>query len=130
MEEQEIIARFKQMRGEQQAIANKIAELEAEYNEHSLVVSAIDKLESTRRCYRLVGGVLVERTVGEVLPAVTKNRDGLLDITKQLREQLQKKSTELNEFATKYKIQVKGSPSEEEDDREEEQAKPSTGVLV
>jgi len=93
-----------------------------------LVVSAIDKLESTRRCYRLVGGVLVERTVGEVLPAVTKNRDGLLDITKQLREQLQKKSTELNEFATKYKIQVKGSPSEEDD--QEEQSKPSTGVLV
>jgi hypothetical protein len=32
--EQQIIARFNQMRGEQQAISTKIAELEVELNEH------------------------------------------------------------------------------------------------
>ena len=38
-----------------------------------LVAEAIKKVEGTRRCYRLVGGVLVERTASEVLPAVENN---------------------------------------------------------
>lgn len=42
-----------------------------------LVINAISGLDSGRRCYRLVGGVLVERTVGEVLPAVRKNLEGV-----------------------------------------------------
>lgn len=47
-------------------------------NSFSLVILALDKLESGRKCYRLVGDVLVERTVGEVMPAVQKNRDGVI----------------------------------------------------
>jgi hypothetical protein len=42
-----------------------------------------------------------------------------------LREQLSKKGEEMNEFAIKYKIQVKG-----EDERKEGNAKNSAGVLV
>jgi prefoldin subunit 2 len=34
-------------------------------------------LEPKRKCFRLVGGVLVERTIEEVLPAVTKNYEGV-----------------------------------------------------
>lgn len=43
----------------------------------SLVIKAITGLEPERRCYRMVGGVLVERTVGEVLPVLTTNRDNV-----------------------------------------------------
>lgn len=31
-------------------------------------------LDSDRRAFRMVGGILVERTVGEVLPVVMDNR--------------------------------------------------------
>jgi prefoldin subunit 2 len=31
-------------------------------------------MDAKRKCFRLVGEVLVERTVGEVFPAVKKNR--------------------------------------------------------
>jgi len=40
------------------------------------VLEALKPLEGDRRCYRLVGGVLVERTAAEVLPAVQKNVEG------------------------------------------------------
>lgn len=37
------------------------------------MLETIKDLESTRRCWRLVGGVLVERNIGEVLPAIKNN---------------------------------------------------------
>lgn len=33
--------------------------------------------EPDRKCFRLVGGILVERTVKEVVPAVKTNRDNV-----------------------------------------------------
>lgn len=40
-----------------------VSELESERAEHQLVLMSLEKLEPTRRCWRLVGGILVERTV-------------------------------------------------------------------
>ena len=51
--------------------------LNLERDEHKLVVETLTKLEGERKAYRLVGGVLVERTVGEVLPVVSQNYDGV-----------------------------------------------------
>ena len=35
-------------------------------------------MDADRKCFRMVGGVLVERTVKEVLPALTSNRDQVI----------------------------------------------------
>jgi prefoldin subunit 2 len=48
-----------------------------ERDEHKLVVETLSKLESERKAFRLIGGILVERSVGEVLPAVSQNFDGV-----------------------------------------------------
>ena len=45
-------------------------------SEHKLVLDALQSLEPERKCYRLVGGVLVERTAAEVRPAVGSNVEG------------------------------------------------------
>lgn len=68
------------MRQELQQLWSKIGELEMERQEHVLVLNAISPLEPSRKCFRLIGGILVERTVGEVLPAVQRNRDGIQQV--------------------------------------------------
>ena len=43
-------------------------ELEEEKKENELVLESIGKLEDTRKCWRLVNGVLMEKTKVEVIP--------------------------------------------------------------
>jgi prefoldin subunit 2 len=42
-----------------------------------LVIDSISPLEPERKCFRMVGGVLVERTIKEVLPALETNYSGV-----------------------------------------------------
>ena len=41
------------------------------------MVDTMSKLENDRKAFRMIGGVLVERTVGEILPAVQQNYEGV-----------------------------------------------------
>lgn len=41
----------------------------------SLVIDTLKDVDPSRKCFRLVGGVLVERTVKEVLPALESNKE-------------------------------------------------------
>ncbi|CDJ53613.1 hypothetical protein, conserved [Eimeria brunetti] len=82
---------LQQLEKERMALTNTIAELQQDSSDHQLVLDAFKGLEPSRRCYRLVGGVLVERTglgfgvgglggvlvertVGEVEPALQQHR--------------------------------------------------------
>lgn len=127
--EQEVASIYAAMRSEMNQLYSKITELEMEVSEHSLVIGAIQPLDPSRRCYRMIGGVLVERTIKEVLPAVQGNKEGLQDVIARLSELLEKKKKEITEFELKYKIKMRRPDSESKDDggRKEGSAQ---GVLV
>eukprot|EP00697_Spironema_sp_BW2_P011750 gnl/Spiro4/27586_TR13724_c0_g1_i1.p1 gnl/Spiro4/27586_TR13724_c0_g1~~gnl/Spiro4/27586_TR13724_c0_g1_i1.p1 ORF type:complete len:188 (+),score=57.52 gnl/Spiro4/27586_TR13724_c0_g1_i1:74-565(+) len=99
---------FNRIRTEARRVAQKVAELEGEKHDHSLVIGTIEKMEPSRKCFRMVGGVLVERTVGEVLPAVQRNRDGLHDAVTNLTAQLNRVELEVIAFAKKHDIKLGG----------------------
>lgn len=65
-----------------------------EKDEHRLVVDNLKKLEPERKAFRLVGGVLVERSVGEVLPIVSQNHDGITELLEKLDATLKGKDAE------------------------------------
>lgn len=138
--EQAVVAAFEQLINERDHLSAKTVELQSELAEHDLVLKTLEPLDSQRKCFRLVGDVLVERTVGEVVPAVKKNRDNLatvqycdwqqvlfLDLcgswlytvhtclTMQtvdaLRKQLDTKQKEVLVFQERYKIRFKVSGS-------------------
>lgn len=125
--EEEVVGKFNQLRQEVQQIWSKINELESEAKEHALVIKTMEPMEKERKCFRLVGGVLVERTVGEVLPAVQKNKEGLEHVLAKLREQLEENKKELSAFQSKYNIRVR-SASEIQEERVDQTA--NQGVLV
>lgn len=64
-------------RQEQRALAERIDALEADADEHRLVLAALSPLAAARRCYRRVGGVLVETSVGQTAPVLEENLRGI-----------------------------------------------------
>lgn len=127
--EQAVANMYASIRSELNQIYSKITELEMEVSEHSLVINAIQPLDPSRRCYRMIGGVLVERTIKEVLPAVQRNKEGLEEVIARLNEALEKKKKELSEFESKYKIRIRKSDNDVKDDSGKKEGS-AQGVLV
>eukprot|EP00286_Rhodomonas_abbreviata_P014217 CAMPEP_0181318698 /NCGR_PEP_ID=MMETSP1101-20121128/17148_1 /TAXON_ID=46948 /ORGANISM="Rhodomonas abbreviata, Strain Caron Lab Isolate" /LENGTH=136 /DNA_ID=CAMNT_0023426191 /DNA_START=74 /DNA_END=484 /DNA_ORIENTATION=+ len=103
---QALVAQLQGMKEEGNQIAMKISELDQERHEHSLVIATLQKLDSDRKCYRMIGGVLTERTTGEVLPAVKENMQKLEGVCNDLYARLQSKEKEMQEFQSKHNIRL------------------------
>ena len=111
------------MRDGVEALWNKINELRNEVSEHEQVLRALEPMDANRRCYRLVGDVLVEKTVGEVIPIIKQNEQGLKEVIsgpfttdgdltisqvlEKLAVQLERDGEALAAFQKKYKVRVK-----------------------
>lgn len=129
VEQQKAIARVKFLRNEQGRLVTKISELETEMSEHRVVIDAMKKVEPSRKCFRLVGGVLVERTAGEVLPAIEETRANIERAINELQAQLEEKAKEMDDLMTKHKIKFM-SQEEAAAMAAQDPARGSQGVLV
>uniref|UniRef100_H2YRD1 Prefoldin subunit 2 n=1 Tax=Ciona savignyi TaxID=51511 RepID=H2YRD1_CIOSA len=132
LSKEEIVDGFNKLRQEQKSLAIKITQMESERGEHGLVIEALEAVDKDRKCFRLVGGVLVERTVAEVLPALTKNKEQISNFIELMNKQLVEKGNSLNEYRVKHGITVRGENSINENNKPEEAptTNQTTGVLV
>lgn len=103
---EEILAGFQALRTEQRQLAAKISELEMDLNEHKIVIETLRGVEGGRKCFRMVGGVLVERTVAEVAPELESNQQQLPRALEALSKQLAQKGHEINEYIERHDIRV------------------------
>lgn len=122
-----------------------------------LVIETLKDVAPERKCFRMVGGVLVERTVKDVLPALVNNKEQVkmffhlvlifvfLDIlflgclilcflfqmnklVETLTKQLETKGNEINKYRERHNLKIKG---EESKDMEKSSKDVKTGgVLV
>jgi prefoldin subunit 2 len=60
--------------------------------------------EPDRECFRLVGGVLVERTVKDIVPTLQTNREGMQKLVATLTEQYKSKEKQFDNFKKEYNI--------------------------
>ncbi|KAG9049526.1 hypothetical protein FS837_010006 [Tulasnella sp. UAMH 9824] len=107
--EVEVQARYSRYQNELQSLAQKLGELETEAEEYELVLKTLEEcLESQpdRTCFRLIGGVLVERTVKDVAPQIKTNRDGIRRVIESLVGQYKGKEEEFQSFQREYNIRV------------------------
>jgi hypothetical protein len=63
-----------------------------------LVIDTLEPLPQDRTCFRMVNGVLVERTVADVLPTLKTNSDGLKQVLEDMLKQYKSKQSELDNW--------------------------------
>lgn len=101
---QEVIQKANRLSTEVSQLRSKISELDNEMQEHLRVIKTLQPLESGRRAFRLIGGVLVEKTVGEVLPAIEEQHKQLLALIETLSQRVVEREKELQALQKEYKF--------------------------
>lgn len=124
--QEQIQQAFQRLEQEINQFMTKISEMDQERKEHELVLAALDKVEPTRRCCRLVGGVMAERTVKEVRPAVAENKEKIEKMVASLSEKLKEKHETRKKFVEKFGLDKK-DPTKQ---APQEETSNATGVLV
>lgn len=63
-----------------------------------LVLETLKPLPGERKCFRMINGVLVERTVKDVLPALQTNSDGLKRVLDELVKQYKRQQEDMEKW--------------------------------
>ncbi|GAA5884964.1 hypothetical protein JCM6882_007173 [Rhodosporidiobolus microsporus] len=106
----QLTAIFRQRQAELQALVGKITELEREAEEHGLVLETLRdayKTTPSRKCFRLVGGVLVERTVETVLPQLENQYEQLGKVLETLTGQYKTREEEFAKWQRDNNVVVR-----------------------
>ena len=63
-----------------------------------LVLDTLAPIDQDRKCFRMINGVLVERTVKDVIPSLKTNSDGLKKVLDELLKQYKGKQDEMDKW--------------------------------
>ncbi|CAI4059975.1 tubulin-binding prefolding complex subunit GIM4 SKDI_05G0670 [Saccharomyces kudriavzevii IFO 1802] len=94
---------YKQILEELQA---KIIELGHDKDEHDVVLKTLKNAEPVRKCYRMIGGALVESDVQTSLPVLETKKENLEGTISQMKETLIKTAQDFEKWKKDNKIQV------------------------
>ncbi|KRX07946.1 Prefoldin [Pseudocohnilembus persalinus] len=123
-----VLQHYNKLKQEYSELFRTQLDLEEEKREHELVIDAIKDLEADRKCWRLVGGVLIEKQQSEVMLNL---KEGLEQISKthdMYQEQIKGREKALIEFETKYNLRPNRDASQGQ--QQKQQSKQNTGVLA
>lgn len=71
------------------------------------MLNTLAPISRDRKCFRLVNGVLVERTVGDVVPALQTTAEGLKKVLEGLVKDYKKKQEEMEAWKVVTPIATK-----------------------
>ena len=105
-------------------------EVEDERKENQLVLESISKLEDDRKCWRLVNGVMFEKTKAEVVPEIETMIKNLLVVAKQLNDGLHQKKQEMSKLEQAYEHIMKAAKAKQGSQQDMGGEAKAGGVLV
>lgn len=125
---EEIYSEFQLLRNQQRNLVTNLTTLEMDLKEHKYnllkfsfkmknysfffffrtVVDTLKTVDESRRCFRLIGGVLIEQTVKEVVPQLNGAITKLESLIATGKEQISKKGEEIVKFKEEHNIKIQG----------------------
>ncbi|KAI4197906.1 MAG: hypothetical protein LQ350_005609 [Teloschistes chrysophthalmus] len=100
--QQELQQQYTTYKNNLQQLAERIGNVEQETEEHKLVLETLKPLPDSRKCFRMINGVLVERTVKDVMPALQTNWDGLRKVLDELVKQYKRQQEDMENVGSSF----------------------------
>jgi prefoldin subunit 2 len=97
---------------------------------HRLVLETLEPLPADRKCFRMINGVLVERTVKDVVPALKTNSEGLRKVLEDLVKQFNAKQVEMEKWKARHLVPDRRFKSADESFQTEEEQYTSCTTIV
>uniref|UniRef100_A0A1A9W1C4 Prefoldin subunit 2 n=1 Tax=Glossina brevipalpis TaxID=37001 RepID=A0A1A9W1C4_9MUSC len=99
---------FQQLRNEQRNLVDNLGTLEMDLKEHKNVIETLKTVDPDRKCFRLIDGLLCERTVRVVMPQLIENKDLLEKNITKVTEDIIKKGEQINKYKQEHNIKFRG----------------------
>lgn len=94
------------------------------------MIDTLKTVDPDRKCFRLIGGVLCERTVKEVLPQLIENKDFIEKTITLVTDDLTKKGLQINKFKDEHNIRIRGEQLAGDGQKSEDKKSENRNVLV
>lgn len=95
------------LRQEQRDIVSRLNLLESDLTETKLVAEALQQIDPERKCYRSQGGILIEKKVKDVIPALEKSKEQLETMVAGAKKEITDKGKAIQTFMTENNIQIR-----------------------
>lgn len=92
------------LRNEITNLDDKLRRFELDYSQHQKVIETIKGLEDGRKCFMLIGEVLVGKTIGEARPELTQKTERLKNLCTQYAQMVDNKQKEFAQFQKDHNI--------------------------
>lgn len=104
---QEVTNHYNKLKNEYTEIFKRYIELEEERRENNLVLANLEPLKGERKCWKVVGGVLVEHNLEETKGSLKSTISMLESTLKALDDEMAKRQKEVLEMELKYGLNPK-----------------------
>lgn len=101
-----LIGELQAMRNERSKIKKRLNMLAEEIQEHAEAAQVLERFDGARPCKRAIGGVLIDSTAGEVLPALHKEMLLLTKASKEISAKLDELEANMESFRKKHDIRI------------------------
>ncbi|OLL24535.1 putative prefoldin subunit 2 [Neolecta irregularis DAH-3] len=102
----ELQAMYSQHKSRIQKLIARVSKLESEAEEHKLVIETLRPLDPPRKCFHMINGVLVEKSIREVLPMLEDLHKNLLKTIEVLLEKYKSEDAAFKQFVKENNIKV------------------------
>jgi prefoldin subunit 2 len=101
-----LIGELQAMRNDCSKLKKRLNMLGEEIQEHAEAAQVLEKVDGARPCKRAVGGVLIDSTVGEVLPALYNEMTMLTKASDDITGKLDELQKQMAAFTKKHDIRI------------------------
>ncbi|ODV93378.1 hypothetical protein PACTADRAFT_51977 [Pachysolen tannophilus NRRL Y-2460] len=103
---QKLQLQFNEFKETLEQLSQKIGQLKTDLDEHDVVLNTLKTVPEDRKCFRMIGGALVEKTAGSVVPVLDSKIISMKEAVVSLEKERQRTLKEFEDWQKKTNVKI------------------------